>query len=313
VPEPAENDEYGPLALLPGRWHGDKTGWNLIALPFVTDVAPTGFNYRVLMNQYSEDLRIRVVGKDVPNRGIDAGPPDANLDQLLVAMDYEQVTIQVAAEDFPPSDRVPPDGLAIHHEPGLWLHMLNHRTAGLDIARLCTVPHGDSVLAMGRSAVVTGPAAVPPLNGLPLGAERENLSTPFLAPYRHFADHPFRGIAPAEMVDFPGFHPLDLNALLNFENRGLQIERTTVLELDTTLETGGVLNIPFVVKQANATAMRATFWIIEYRDADGEGRVRLQYSQNVLLEFSGPRADGMPGPFRWPHVSIATLEKHIAS
>jgi hypothetical protein len=308
VPENAA-EEYGPLALLPGRWHGNRTGWNLIALPFATDPPPAGFNFRLLLNQYSEDLVISTVDTGVLNRGLRPGVPPANLDQLLVALDYEQVTTQVAAEDFPPSGRVPPDDLVIHHEPGLWLHMRNEQTDDLDIARLCTVPHGDSVLAMGRSASSDGPAPIPVLNGLPLGVAREDLSAPFLAPYRHFIDRPFRGTTPPFMADFPGFHPLNLNALLEFENRGLQIERSTTLELDTTLATGGVLNIPFVARHANATAMRATFWILEYRDADGKAGIRLQYSQNVLLEFAGPRSDGMPGPIRWPHVCIGTLDK----
>ncbi len=46
----------------------------------------------------------------------------------------------------------------------------------------------------------------------------------------------------------------------------------TVLDLDTTNETGGIHNIPFIVKHANATSMKSTFWIHELND----GTLRLQ-------------------------------------
>jgi hypothetical protein len=56
--------------------------------------------------------------------------------------------------------------------------------------------------------------------------------------------------------------------------------------------------------------MRSTFWIQELADldADGNPKLRLQYSQVVMLDFF-PRRDGLPGPIRWPHVSINTLER----
>ena len=308
--EPAvpNDDDLGPLKLLPGHWHGAQTGWNMIALPHATPPPPAGFNYRVLMNQYTEDLVFRVVDKAVPNRGIRFGNPTVDTDQFLIALDYEQTIAQVAAEDSPDSGKAAPDGTVIHHEPGLWVHMLNERTNDLDIARLATVPHGDSVLGLGRS-VVTEAAEIPELNGLPFGGERCDHSSPYLAPYKHFIDNPFFGTVPQSLPNFPGFHPLDLNAILRFANQDVEIERTTVLEVDTDLQTGGIVNIPFIVKQANAASMRSTFWIHELRRANGDPGLRLQYSQTVMLDFFRPRPDGMPGRLRWPHVSIATLDK----
>ena len=44
--------KLGPLSLLPGKWKGVGTGWNMIALPF--DQAE--FDFRLLMNQYDETL-----------------------------------------------------------------------------------------------------------------------------------------------------------------------------------------------------------------------------------------------------------------
>jgi hypothetical protein len=86
--------------------------------------------------------------------------------------------------------------------------------------------------------------------------------------------------------------------------------KTTKLEVNTTTETGGISNIPFIVKQANAAEMKSTFWIQELDEKDkcGNPRLILQYLQVILLDFF-PRRDGQPGLIRWPHVSINTMEK----
>lgn len=56
--------------------------------------------------------------------------------------------------------------------------------------------------------------------------------------------------------------------------------------------------------------MKATFWVQELKELDAKGKpkMRLQYSQIVMLEFF-PRTDGLPGRILWPHISINTLEK----
>ena len=56
--------------------------------------------------------------------------------------------------------------------------------------------------------------------------------------------------------------------------------------------------------------MKSTFWIQELEECDENGchKMRLQYLQVVLLDFF-PRSDGLPGPIRWPHISINTMEK----
>ncbi len=60
-------------------------------------------------------------------------------------------------------------------------------------------------------------------------------------------------------------------------------------------------------KTLKAMKMKSTFWIQEIDD-NGTRKLRLQYSQIVMLDFF-PRRDGLPGLIRWPHVSINTLEK----
>lgn len=294
--------DLGPLRHLPGTWRNLPSlpgrGWNLIALPFSTEPG-SPLNYRLLLNQFNEELKFSLVDKGVPNRGISRNGLSVDTDQFLVALDYEQMITQVAADDSPRSGKAGGPGLPIHHEPGLWLHMTNEVTDDLDIARLATVPHGDSLLALGRSTERDGPPTIPVISGLPIGADPD-LNTPYLAPYKHFHDNPFRGL----------FDPTAPNDLLRVANQGVPIVRTTTLEVDTTLLSGGIRNIPFVVRQADATAMKATFWIQELEDLDenGEPKLRLQYSQVVLLDFFGNRR-GAPGRIRWPHISINTLEK----
>ncbi len=303
------DEDLGPLKLLPGVWKNTDAlngrGWNMIALPFSSQ-PDSQIDYRLLMNQYNEELRFTLVDKGVPNRGIKRNGTSTNTDQRLVTLDYEQMIKQISADDRPVSGEAGPADLPIHHEPGLWLHMTNFTTDGLDIARLGTVPHGDSVLALGRAEIHDGPPQITPINGLPIGVS-QNLEGFYLSPYKHFVDNPFKGVVTAP--DFPGFNPAEPHKLLEAGVAGT-VKRTTKLEVSTMLDHAGIVNIPFIVRQANAASMVSTFWILEMEEAgdDGKPRLFLQYSQAVLLDFF-PRRDGLPGLIRWPHVSINTMEK----
>ena len=293
--------ELGPLGLLPGRWVSEGRGWNMIALPF----AEGPLDYRLLLNQFDEELNFTLVDKGVPNRGV-TDDHENQTDQFIVTLDYEQVVHQVAVVDEPASTVTGVPGAAIHHEPGLFLNMLNEIPDGFDIARLATIPHGDAVLALGKSSVVEGLAPIPAVNGLPIGVNQDVETSRYLAPYKHFHDNPFKGTVASPA--FPGFDPVEPHLLLDLANTGLDVVKTTVLDLDTTHPTGGIKNIPFVVKQADAASMRSTFWIQELAPVDGIVVHQMQYLQVVMLDFF-PRRDGLPGRIGWPHVSINTLTK----
>lgn len=313
--KPAKRDpSLGPLMLLPGLWKSNGRGWSMTALPFAT--APSPLDYRLLLNQYDEQLEFSLVDDNVPNRGVDKNNPTVQTDQFVVTVDYQQTIQQVAAVDSPDSKGLAgKPGLAIHHEPGLWLHMKNQVTDGLDIARLATIPHGDSVLALGRSSVHAGASSIPHLSGLPEGVTQDLDNNPYLKPYKKFRDAPFKGNVAA--AGFPGFDPTQPHVLLELANAGANIVRTTTLHVDSSIPTGGIANIPFVVRKANAATMQSTFWIQELaeKDVNGEPKLRLQYLQLVMLDFF-PRRDGLPpgccpGPIRWPHVAINTLDKQV--
>jgi len=296
----AGDDELGPLQLLPGVWENtdqlNGRGWNLIALPF----ADGRFRYRLLMNQYNEKLHFTEVDKGVPNRGINAEGQAGQTDQVVVALGYDQTVTQIAGGDSPESGIAGDgNGKPIHKEPGLWLYMTNFNTDNIDIARLGSVPHGDSLLALGTAETIEGAPDIPPVNGLPLGVGHDLENNPYLEPYLHFEQNPFRGL----------FSPVDTTKLLRDAVPG-NVTRTTVLHVDSTLDHAGVRNIPFVVRQADATSMNSTFWIQETDELgeDGQPRVFMQYVQSVMLDFFG-RRDGNPGLIQWPHISINTMER----
>jgi hypothetical protein len=302
------DEDLGPLKLLPGTWRNsggfEGRGWNMIALPFVKPGTP--LDYRLLVNQYNEELKFLLVDKAVPNRGIDKAS-NTNTDQFVVTLDFEQTIKQIAAEDQPDSGLAGAKDLAIHHEPGLWLNMTNQQLEDIDIARVSTIPHGDGLLALGKSQIINGPPAIPAISGLPIGVSPDLNLNRYLSPYKHYNDAPFKGVINAP--GFPGFNPVQPHLLLQ---GGMpdNVKRTTVLHVSTTVSSGGIRNIPFVVKQANAAEMVSTFWIMELteKDAHGHPKLVLAYSQVVILDFF-PRRDGQPGLIRWPHVSINMMEK----
>lgn len=322
--------DLGPLEHLVGTWKAEGTGWNMIALPFQGAPAPpAGFRFRILMNQYNEELQFTFVDDDVPNRGLlRAGEVDS--DQLVVTLDYQQKIAQIAAEDRPDSSGLAgAAGLPIHHEPGLWLYEKNRRTKDddirgeveLDVARLASIPHGNSILALGRSEVHQGMPPIPAVSGLPSGRFEDVLTPdydfrdptrpdPYLEPYRHYIENPFMGTV-IGVPGFPGFNPADMNQILRFANTNLNIERTTTLTVDSTRKSAGISNVPFTVREAEPVSMKSTFWIQELaeKDAYGKPKLRLQYSQVVMLNFFRPREDELPERVAWPHISIATLDK----
>ena len=326
------------LRQLPGTWANldpdgpdgspfGGRGWNCIALPFFAGPPPAPTNpteppsraidYRLLVNQFNETLVFSTVDDDVPNRGI---APDRShqVDQFLVTLDYEQKISQIAVEDNPPSQVHGAPGDAIHHEPGLFLNMVDDPSTPVNpfpLARLGTVPHGDALLALGtaneRLPDPANPTAVNPVipdfPGLPIGVPA-NLNIGYLAPYLHFNQNPFQGI----------YDPTEPTALLNRAlfggtpfGDGHKIAKTTEFVFDTTFGTGGIHNIPFVINHANASEMKFQMWIVEMEDKDpktGKPVLILQYAQLVFLDFF-PRFGGEPGLIRWPHVSINTLMK----
>jgi hypothetical protein len=112
-----------------------------------------------------------------------------------------------------------------------------------------------------------------------------------------------------------------------FEGVALNISTVSPLQFATTPPTtvnvadfaGGAENLPFLITNADAFLVFATFWIEKVKPKNGRPFMQLQYAQFVSLNFPAvlvpPTA--IPGVFLdqgkpdffWPHVSVATLRK----
>jgi hypothetical protein len=290
------HNALGVLSRLSGKWRSlPGHGWNMIPLPYHTKSIKE-FEFRLFLNQYDEELSFTPLDGPVPNRGFKfEGLHIKETDQFIAPMRYEQKITQLAASDYPDSGLASKPGSVIHEEVGMWLHLTNQAESQQDLVRMATVPHGDTVLALGGCSDCEGAPEIEGINGLPIGTIR-SLHNIFLKPYKHFHEQPFLG-------EFDPCHP---NAFLNKVNEGVKIKKTTAIKISTKNDGGGVNNIPFIIKQAKTSEMESTLWIqeLDATDEQGNSQIRLQYSQLVYLEFF-PSIEG--GRIRWPHVSINTL------
>jgi len=358
VDEDIRNDSrLGNLGQLKGTWVNaegfEGHMWNLIALPFgPADAFP--FRYRLLLNQGLERLRFSLGDLGVPNRG------DGGRDQHVAALMYLQEIDQLKAVDaatnasgtvvqatpdtndtpkgdtlMPGDGVISPEKVGIHAESGIFFNLSglvgpcdNLDGPGPTLGRMASIPHGDTVLAMGFGGpefVTNGPpdftntGLLALFDAMPIGLspDEADLNKRYLAPYQMFIDDPFKGNVTAD--GFPGFSPANPLHLLDgaiqrvlddpagpFAGRGGRITEMKTIIVDSDVM-GNVSNIPFVTCEANTTKVNAVFWLQKVEFADGGGpRFVLQYAQRVMLEFH-PRRDGQPGLIRWPHITINTL------
>src|SRR5215469_339394 len=273
----------GLLAELPGTFIG--SGFNLISRPAKQHNKP----FFLELNATHEILQFMAIGGDIPNRG--SGQNDINLHGVRY---LQQV-----------SDCV--EHSQIHIEPGLWLHVpeTSDPQAGESYVRQALIPHGDSVLAQSTFfTTVNGGPQIAPVASTPFTGQIPDLNTPpatpitdpaYLAP---FTDTPLpteclpQGLNTAQTIKNPA---LVLQAAIAGQN----IIKTDVISISSA-PAGGIVNIPFVVQNANASRIDAIFWIETVRRPNGQAFIQLQYVQRVILDFIG---------IHWPHISVATLVK----
>ena len=273
-PTTQDSEQLGHLADLPGTWVG--RGFNLIALPNGQQNNQPSI-FRLMLNNTVETLTFGALGGAVPNRGGQDASGKPVQDIFFKGLHYFQ---QVSdAKSF----------AGLHVEPGLWLNLPG------SLARLGTVPHGDSLLAQGSGdAFLGGPqfavADPTPFTVDASGNPQLIKDKDYLKPYSDASLLP-EGIAAADVMD--------PNRLLAAAIVGQTITKTTVLQIDSKNQ-GGILNIPFVKQNADVVDVSATFWIETVQNSDGTEFMQLQYTQTVILDFAG---------IRWPHISIATMVK----
>lgn len=276
APSSATNSRLGPLADLAGNWVG--SGFNLVALPKSPPPA-AGHNpdFFVKLNATHEMLNFTPITAPIPDRGFQQA------DIEYFGLHYLQ---QV-------SDAV--TNAALHVETGMWLNVpaTTAPQQAATVVRLATVPHGDSLLMQGAAepAAPVSPLPFPTLNSAPTGQI-------FGTGYGETYVQPLPPGLPANVGSARAVIS-DPNVVLAAAIKDQNIVQTVTLSV-TTAGAGGILNMPFVVTNANATQCSATFWIETVKQQDGSEFLQLQYSQTVLLFF---------GNITWPHISVGTLIK----
>lgn len=260
-------DSLGPLANLVGTWMGSK-GWEIIAVP--ASVGDPAFeSFRLIIRPYIEIITFVPIGAPVPNRGY----PN---DLFITGVQYE-MRITDAETNQP-----------LHLEVGMWLYLPGQDQT---IARSATVPHGDSLLALGNAATLNGAPAIPKTTAIPV----------------------IKGFKPGYTDNYlrlPASIPFlasDVSKVLQDAIAQQTISQTDQLDISTA-NGGGILNIPFVAAQANTNAFTCTYWIETITTDSGDTVQQLQYLQQANLNFV-KQFDGSGDLIMWPHINMNTLQK----
>lgn len=257
----------GPLANLLGTWVGNH-GWNVIAVP---DMDNGKESFLLLVRPYIETITFAPLGAPVPDRG-------GEETLFITGLQYD-LRVTDAETNQP-----------LHLENGMWLYLNEVQVlGGPSIVRQATIPHGDSVLALGQYTVENGPPQIPVINAIPDAGPD----------------------APAGYTDPYLNGPIDaskLNTILQAAIQEQDIIQTITFYVSTQND-GGIVNIPFVVKHANASAFQGTFWIEKVKSQEtGTVYEQLQYVQQTNINFL-PQFGNPTELIMWPHVNINTLVK----
>lgn len=293
--------DLGVLQNLPGTWVGP--GFNLIEIPNMNQAKPgppPPDKFKVILNSTMETLTFSPIGGDIINRG------NAQQDIAYMGLHYLQ---QVNDVNLPVGEN------GIHLETGLFLNLPNGTDPAVQptIARLGSIPHGDSILVQGSFFTVKGGPQFEVADPTPFtvvdGKRVNDTSVNYLSILKNTPPPP--GIS-EDIVMNP-------NLLLENDIKGQNIIETIVILLDAnpidgvanqgvTAPVGGITNIPFINVNANAISLSAIFWIETVQNADGSTFKQLQYTQTVILDFPVFAPDGSTVDIKWPHISVATLK-----
>jgi hypothetical protein len=287
APQPQQVQQFGPLIDLSGTWVGK--GFNLISKP----AAQLGLPFVLQVNATLETLEFTPIQAPIPNRG------SVQDDIIIFGHTYQQRVSE--ANTF---------GL-LHIEEGMWISVppTNNPSQPATVVRLGTIPHGDSILAQGTAIQVSGQ---PPQFEV---ADPTPFPGPTPPPPGYFPPPPTLPNTNPPQPFPPGFNLQNINQALQDAIQGQTILDMIILEVSTSANPpnpqlpppfgGGIVNIPFVNKNANAVELDATFWIETVAPPAGSPpdtppTMQLQYTQTVILNFLG---------INWPHISVATLVK----
>lgn len=256
----------GALAAFAGTFHG--RGFNTIFRPDSPNtptrlpVPVSGSDNVLELNLTEESLSFSRSLGAVPNRG------EVQADVSLNGIPYLQVISDVTVAGH---------SVGIHVEPGLWMAVpaTSHPGEAATFVRMASIPHGTTVLAQGRSAVVKGKPAIPAINITPFTIGSPDAQIPFPS---QIAATGGTARIPQDLTSFVKAGTLtqamldDPASLLRSHIAALDITETTVITVSTApaapLFGGGTSNIAFLLGDGKASApnaqavkMEATFWI----------------------------------------------------
>jgi hypothetical protein len=251
-------------------------GWELIAVPASLDKRLT---FKLIIRPYIEVLTFEPIGAPVPDRGGPAG------DLLLTGLKYDMRITDLETNE------------PLHLENGMWFYMPGQKQ---EIARSSAIPHGDCLLALGDATTVKGAPPISPRSSLPDASPVGNLG--YMEPYTLIPK-----TAP--------FQPKDVTATLRATLAKQKVVETVTLDVSTD-GVGGILNIPFVRANANASRFQSVYWIETVKDPKtGQTFQQLQYWQQTNIDFLPVDEKKKPPPGEkqklicWPHVNVNTMRK----
>ncbi len=306
--------QLGPLQYLLGTWtnkeYNQDTGapysYNLMPLPQAVNTGgdpsgtrPAGY---ILKNfKYYEEITFSAISGAAPNRGGD-------YTQTANVIFYEQ---RVYFAEGPDKDQL------VHAENGSWLYLdtgpqpegaynqgpdvpytgsgeIPAQPANMQIAKQISVPHGNSILALGTVDSINGALNIPdygdgtyPNGALPNGKVD-------ISQYDKLTD--VAGGNP-----YPELNKNPNKPLIN----GTQTPCNNHIKLNVSTDPtngGSVTNIPFEVQKANVVDYNATYWLESFGGA--EDFTQLAYSQTIVMKIP---INGQMVEF--PHVTGNVLTK----
>lgn len=264
--------------------------YNVMPLPQGTSYILKNFTlYETVQFEGNTDVSLPATA---PNRA------SASL-QVPTALFYEQ---QVFFAEGPGK------GTTVHVENGAWLNMRsgqklvgpyativldkkNKQPPAITIAKQMSVPHGNSILALGSFSRPTAGAPKIPNAGsvLPTPA---GLDT---TPYKTKLDNPSNYQNPQPNLTLNPNKPLQLAVKLIRPNSYISWDVSTGNQ-------GQTMNIPFEQRAANVTAYAASYWLLS--TDKGKTYPYLAYTQNItmLLTIGGKQ-------YTFPHVTSNVVTK----
>ncbi|MEL7533303.1 MAG: heme-binding protein [Bacteroidota bacterium] len=277
---------------LEGTWVGSK-GWNIIAVPAPGSQPEDEGRFKLMVHPFTETLSFTNAGAPARNRG-------GELDQFIAALEYQQRVSHRETDEL------------LHIEDGMFMNLatiVNQKgqrqpSPEFPIARSGTIPHGDSIMLLGKTPTAKpGAPDISNISSLPpdIGKVTEEKRKEYLKQYSELGTP----------VNIPNPNASLREELEKQAKEGLEITETITMAFDSQ-NSGGIVNIPFIVKHANATRMQAIFWLEKVRNKHTDQEFdQLQYTQIIDLEFhrkfgSDPDKNDL---IIWPHITINTLVK----